>query len=117
MNMPSSNPDTTALDELITRRDNEEELTPLEEAVLRDWGEWLDVDKSAPAAEELATLHILAKGEKSTQKRKPGWKTLSEVLGLPTKRETVTAVCPCCKSNNTFRAVICINCGAHTAPA
>ena len=33
-----------------------------------------------------------------------------------TKRAADGAICPCCKSNNTFEAVICVNCGAHTAP-
>ena len=25
-------------------------------------------------------------------------------------------ICPSCKSNNAFEAIICVNCGAHTAP-
>ena len=33
-----------------------------------------------------------------------------------TMRAADGAICPCCKSNNTFEAVICVNCGAHTAP-
>ena len=33
-----------------------------------------------------------------------------------TKRAADGAICPCCQSNNTFEAVICVNCGAHTAP-
>ena len=66
--------------------------------------------------EELYILRQLAKGEKPIQKRKPGWKTLSEVVGGLTKRAVDGAICPCCQSNNTFEAVICVNCGAHTAP-
>jgi len=34
----------------------------------------------------------------------------------PTPRAADGATCPCCHSSNVFTAVICIACGAHTAP-
>jgi hypothetical protein len=54
--------------------------------------------------EELYILRQLAKGEKPIQKRKPGWKTLSEVLGGLTKRAPDVA-------NVTAISVSCPRCG------
>lgn len=61
-------------------------------------------------------LRLLNEGDKPTQKRKPGWKTISEIVRGLTKRVTDGVVCPACKSTNAFEAVICVDCGAHTAP-
>lgn len=61
-------------------------------------------------------LRLLNEGDKPTQKRKPGWKTLSELVRGLTKRATDGVVCSACKSTNAFEAVICVDCGAHTAP-
>ena len=33
-----------------------------------------------------------------------------------TQRTLDSATCPCCHSSNVFTAVICVACGAHTAP-
>lgn len=64
--------------------------------------------------EELYILRQLTKGERPTQKRKPGWKTLTEIVGG--KHKPSAPVCPVCESDNAFTAVICVNCGSHTAP-
>ena len=61
-------------------------------------------------------LRLLNEGDKPTQIRKPGWKTLSELVRGLTQRAADGVVCPACKSANAFEAVICVDCGAHTAP-
>jgi predicted signal transduction protein with EAL and GGDEF domain len=103
----------TALDALLDRRDKEDDLTPLEEAILRDWGEWYDYEKSVPAAAELSALR--ADNARLAAERD----ALRDIVNRAYAAHQSDALCKClqCKILRLSPSIVDLDAAALTADA